>query len=181
MKKLFVDKKLLIPFVIAILGALIIIVSLFLPYASATDVRMEEINNTPDVIIDSEMGITTSDLENISIVTFANYYSTNSISIFASNEGYIYLAFVITITVFAVAALLFALLKKATPIIIFSILNLLVIAFQHFDFTLRGDISSKYYDCGIAVYLFYIAIALSLIGAIWMLIMKIKIKKQNIA
>lgn len=179
MKKTFVNKKLLIPFIIALLGAVLVIICLFLPYASATDVFAKELDNAQNSIINAELGISASDMKNVSIIDFSYMYSELSYSLFGGGDGYFYIGMAVAIGLFGSLCAIFTLLKKATPIIVFSLFNLLVIAFQNYDYYLRKIIPNEIYDWGIAAYLFYVAVALSLIGAIWMLVAKIKLKKQN--
>ena len=181
MKKPFVDKKLLIPFIIALVGAVLVMLCLFLPYASATDTFAKELDASPNAIINEDLGISAANMKNVSTVEFAEIYSELSVSLFGGNDGYFYIGMTVTIGVFGLLCTLFTLLKKATPIIVFSFLNLLIVAFQNYDYYLRGVIGNEVYDWGIAVYLFYISVAISLIGAIWMLVAKIKLKKQNTA
>ncbi|MBE6776541.1 MAG: hypothetical protein E7542_00300 [Ruminococcaceae bacterium] len=180
MKKPFVDKKLLIPFIIALVGAVLVVLCLFLPYASATDEFAAALDSSPNSIISQDLRISTNDMKNVSVVDFSYMYSALSYSLFGGNDGYFYIGMVIAIGLFGLLCTLFTLVKKATPIIVFSFLNLLIVAFQNYDYYLRGVIGNEVYDWGIAVYLFYIAAALSLIGAIWMLVVKIKLKKQNV-
>lgn len=181
MKKPFVDKKLLIPFIVALVGAVLVMLCLFLPYASATEKFAAELDASPNAIINEDLGISAADMKNVSAVDFSYMYSALSYSLFGGNDGYFYIGMVIAIGLFGLLCALFTLLKKATPIIVFSLLNLLVIAFQNYDYYLRNIIPSETYNWGVSVYLFYIAIGLSLIGAIWMLVAKIKLKKQNTA
>ena len=49
---------------------------------------------------------------------------------------------------------------------------------QNLDFTERGVIPSSSYDWGIGYYVFFGAAAVALIGAVWMLVKKIIIKRQ---
>lgn len=179
MKKPFVDKKLLIPFIIALIGSALVVVCLFLPFASATDDFAAELDASPNAIINADLGISAADMKNVSTIEFTEIYSQLSYSLFGGNDGYFYIGMVIAIGLFGLLCALFTLLKKATPIIVFSFLNLLIVAFQNYDYYLRGVIGNEVYDWGIAVYLFYISVAISLIGAIWMLVVKIKLKRQN--
>ena len=179
MKKPFVDKKLLIPFIIALVGAVLVMLCLFLPYASATEKVAAELDASPNAIINEDLGISAANMKNVSTIEFTEIYSKLSYSLFGGGDGYFYIGMTVAIGVFGLLCTLFTLLKKATPIIVFSFLNLLIVAFQHYDYYLRGVIGNEIYDWGIAVYLFYIAAALSLIGAIWMLVVKIKLKRQN--
>ena len=179
MKKPFVDKKLLIPFIIALIGSVLVVISLFLPFATATEDFAAELDASPNAIINEDLGISAADMKNVSVVEFSSLYSQLTYSLFGGNDGYFYIGMVIAIGLFGLLCTLFTLLKKSMPIIVFAFLNLLVIAFQHYDYYFRGIIPSETYDCGIAIYLFYIAAALSLIGAIWMLVVKIKLKKQK--
>ena len=56
------NKRLTIPFVVTLIGVLLIIVSLFLPYMTAVGEMAEYIENNPDRIEIKDLNLTASDL-----------------------------------------------------------------------------------------------------------------------
>ena len=179
MKSFMPDKKIKIPFLICLITTIIMLISLFLPYASATEEYSKALDAATNSIIDAKHGLTTDNVRNISLYDFARLYGENSSEFFGNNEGYIYVGIVSAIGIFAALATIFTLFKKGTPIIIFTILSALIYWFNCFDFSFRGVIPSDAYIWGYGCYVFYVAAALTLAGAIWLIIEKSKLKKAE--
>ena len=93
--------------------------------------------------------------------------------IFASYWLYFFDAFFVLLT------LLFSILRKAIPVIIFDLLTFVVFRIIQWDFEDRGVISNSKYDGGIALYIGYIGVVIVMAGAVTLLVMKIKNKKQR--
>lgn len=168
-------KGLLIPFLITLLSALLLVSTIFMPYASATDTFAERIDKMPDTIVDTKLNMTAEDMRHISMFEYAQAY-ININDVYA--VGIVYVVFVAMIGAFALLTLLFALLKKPIPVIIFSVLALGTFLIQNWDYSDRGVVPGNNYDWGIAYYLFFAAFVLILGGAVWMLVCKIKAKKE---
>ena len=177
--KIFSDKKTLIPCICALIGALLMIITVFLPYSTAIGEYKAELKTTADTVISEDLGMDSGDLINVSMFDYARIYSKLTHQMFYGKDGYIYVGFVVAILLFSVLCILFSLLKKATPIIVFSMLSFLVFAFQSFDFYFRDEIPNENYAWGFGYYIFYFAAALTLAGAIWLLIVKVKNKKMH--
>lgn len=174
------NHKLLIPFIIALVGAVLMAVTVFLPYATAIDDHAESIKEHPDQIVYEELDITAEDMFHISMVEYANVYNQLSEQFWGSSaNGIFYVVIVALIAGFALLAVLFSVLKKPIAIIIFTILSFGVFYLQNWDYTDRGVIPSSSYDWGAGYYLFYAATIITIVGAVWLLINKIKSKKYN--
>lgn len=156
---------------IAIIGSALLIISFFLPYAASTKEQAEWLSSISDET-DEMLKMTYGQLINISMLEYASVYSR-----IGDPEMIIYTVLVGIIALFAIMTLLFSFLGKPIPIIIFDVLSAVAFSIQTWDYNDRGVISNGSYNWGIAVYLFYIAIAIVLAGAIWMLIEKSKSKK----
>ncbi len=174
-----IEKNQLIPFILALLGSLLMIITLFLPFSTATDDFKAEINKNPDFIIYEDIDLKASDVVNRSMVDYARVYSALSNRLFATNEGTIYVGIVAAIGIFALIGLISSAFRKATPTIIFTILSFLVFAFLSFDFYHRGEIPNESYNWGFGYYIFYVATIITLIGAIWLFIVKHKNKTHE--
>ena len=174
-----IEKNLLIPFILALLGSLLMIITLFLPFSTATDDLKAEINKNPDYVFYEDVDLEARDVVNRSMVDYANVYSKLSNRLFASNEGNIYVGIVAAIGIFALLSLVLTLFKKAIPTIVFTLLSFLVFAFLSFDFYHRGEIPNESYNWGFGYYIFYIATILTIIGAVWMIIEKLKLKRAS--
>lgn len=174
------QNKLLIPFVIALVGTVFMFITIFLPYATAKNEYAEKMNTYPDEIVYEELNITSKDMINISMVEYAKIYSKLSEQIWGTTAyGIFYVALVALIGGFSLLSVLFTVLKKPIAVVIFSLLSFGVFSMQNFDYSDRGVIPSNTYGWGVAYYIFYIAFAMALIGAVWMLVSKIIQKKQQ--
>lgn len=174
------NNKFMFPYILTLVAALLMVATVFLPYATATAEYSEVLNAYPDATVFSGSDITAKDMLNVSMFDFAGLYA-NLGEQFSLGSVYaaIYIVIIALIGGFSVFSALFALLKKPVPTIVFAALSLAVFSVQCLDYTDRGVIGSTTYTFGIGFYLFFAAFALVLAGAIWMLVLKIKQKKQN--
>lgn len=181
-----INEKLLLPFIVTFVAALIMVSCVFLPYATATEERAERIDKYPDEIVFEDMDLTAKDLENVSMVEYAHIYLTMSEQFWHdSAAGIFYAALVGLIGGFSLIAALFALGRKPIPVILFTGFAYGIFAMQNWDYTDRGVIPSDSYDWGLGHTIFPIAAIIVVVGAIWMLVKKIivkrKLKAQTIA
>ena len=63
---------------------------------------------------------------------------------------------------------------------VFDILIFVIVLLMKFDFEDRGVISNSRYSWGVANYFYFIGIAITFVGAMWLLITKNKAKKMII-
>ena len=172
------NNKLFIPFISALIGTILMVVTVFLPYATAIDDHAENIKENPDAIVYEELDMTAQDMMNISMVEYANVYSNLADQLFGdSSYGVFYVVLVALIGGFSLLTVLFSFLKKPIAVIIFDILAFGVFSIQNWDYTDRGVIPSSSYDWGAGYYIFYVAALITLVGAIWLLVNKIRNKK----
>ncbi len=174
------NNKLLIPFIIAMVGAIMMIVTVFLPYATAIDEQAEAINENPDMIVYEDLNMIASDIKDISMVEYVNIYTNLGEQLFGNASfGTLYVVLLGLIVGFAVLAAIFSLIKKPVAVIVFDILAFAVFSLQNYDYTDRGVIPSSSYDWGVGYYVFYVAAVVTLVGAIWMLMTEMNMKKMN--
>ena len=62
------NNKLFIPFIIALIGTILMVATVFLPYATAIDDHAESIKENPDAVVYEELDMTAQDMMNISMV-----------------------------------------------------------------------------------------------------------------
>lgn len=178
MENLQKNNNQLIPFLVALIGSALMILTLFLPYTSATKDFAEKIDAYPEALAYSNTDIKVSDVKNVSMVQYATMYGSNSKEILhQSSVGMIYVAVVSGIGVFSILSLVFALRKKSIPTIIFDVLAFIMFAILCWDFKDRG-LMTKAYTWGVGYYLFYVGVVLTLVGAILLIVAKKKNKKQ---
>ncbi len=173
------SKKVSLPVLVIILGAVIMLTTLFMPYATAIGENAESLKSAADNVIYEDLNIRAEDMINISMFDYARIYANMGDIIFGSaSYGYLYAVFVSLIGLSALFSILFSVLKKPVGVIIFNLFALLVFYAQKWDYTDRRVIPSSSYDWGFAVTVFYIAFAVILIGAVWLVVSKKSEKKQ---
>lgn len=173
-------KTVLFCVLLTLIGALLMVTCVFLPYATAIDDHAESIQKNPDRVVYEELDITAGDMMHVSMFEFANLYGKLGQEMFGSAAaGVLYIALVALIGGFGLLTVLFALCKKPIAVIIFDILVYGVFTLQNWDYTDRGVIPGSNYDWGMGYYLLYVGAAVTLAGAVWMLVIKIKNKKAT--
>lgn len=175
-----IKQKTLLPFVIALVSALLMLLCVFLPYSAATEERAEWIDKYPDTVVLEETNLTAADMKHISMAKYAHIYFTMSEELWHdSTVGILYIVLVALIGGGVVVAAVFVLGRKPIGCMIFGGLACVVFHLLNLDFIDRGVIPSDSYDWGIAHTLFPIAAVIMIASALWMLVMKIIIKRQQ--
>lgn len=169
MTKQEMNKRLLLPFLALLIALAAMLLAAFLPQLTATGDFAESIQAMPDAIADAKLDWTAQDLYHLSMLEYAQLFSEGSV---------FYLVVFGVLLAFCVLALLFALLKKPVPVMIFDVLALGASLIFSSDCTMRGIPQSGRYVWGFGHYLFPIASALALGCAVWMLVKKVRLKKS---
>ncbi len=177
--------KRLLPAIVAVVVAVLLCVSYFLPFTSLKDESLLTNSMLSDVELVSGTGITYADMGNPSYVRWAQVYKALSDSAedlgLSSMNGYNEV-FVILVAsgVLALLSLIFSLLKKATPVVLLSLMNLGVLMFVTKYFELSGPVS----DSALSTWAFGHTALLVLSGAlaavgVWLFIAKHIQKRSN--
>ena len=176
-EKTFINmkRKMLCPFIITLIGAILMLVMLLLPYASANSEHKDYLIEHSDDMYVQEIGMTNSEAVNISLVEFVRIYSEAINENINKETSIVCIAIIAIFAVFALITIILTLLKKPIGIIISDLLALVIFSIIHFDFKDRGVIQNRSYDWGITNYLTYIVGGVIIIGAVWMLIAKRRI------
>ncbi len=165
------------PVLMTIIGAVLMLLMVFLPYASATEEYEERLLKYEDEMYVEEIGMTNADARNISLFEYGRIYAE------AANQGLykeMSIACIVIISIFAGCALvtlLMSLIKKPIGIIIFDLLTMGAFKIICFDFEDRGVIPTNSYDWGVVYYVTYIVGVIVLAGAVWLFVEKRKAKK----
>lgn len=171
--------KIRIPQIIAIIVALVAIVSFFLPFISATKEYSEYLDLRADEKVYNSSDLKVGDMKNLSLFQYAKVYFQAGKEIYRDQgTGTFYAILIGAIVVFSILILLFALGKKAVPTIIFSALMGIVFYLINWDFTDRRIMPDSNRVWGIAHYIYYPIAIILLICGIWMLVEKKKAKRQ---
>lgn len=167
------NQKLKIPVLVALLGVLIMIVSLFLPYITAVGDMAEYLEEDPDRMEIESLELTARDLTNVSLVSVSNVVT----AAYGEDDGTVAKVIVIAICGCLAAATLFVFVKKPIAVMIFDLIGCGI--FFLLNFLMKDDfVAADKYAWGIGYYTIVIAAVILFAGAIWMLVTKTIIKKQ---
>lgn len=168
------ETKTSLPFVIAVIGVLFMIVALFLPYITAVGDMAEYVDKYPDVIEVESLNMTARDMEKASFVTVSKIINA------AYGEDDAAVAKVIVFLfcgLFALTAL-FVILKKHIAVIVFNLLTCGVFFFL--NSLMKSDfIGENKYGWGIGYYLVLFAAIAIFVGTIWFFVIKIGQKRHE--
>lgn len=167
------------PALIALVGSIILVVAFFLPYSSATEEYKEYLRNNSDSMYFEEIGMTNGEAVGISMLEFGRMYAKAAEMGMSEAVSIICMVLIAIIGLFSLLTLLFAILKKPIVLFIFNALNFGIFSMLNWDFRDRGIMPTSSYDWGISYYLYYIGALGALVGAVYLFIAKIKIKKQK--
>lgn len=173
------NKKFLYPFIAMLIGSLMLVVTLFIPFASATEDYKESLEEYSDSMYVEELNMTNEEAINISLFEFARIYSVAAEMGMSKSVSIACIVIIAAFGVFALLTLLFSALKKPIPAIVFNLLAFVVFRITKWDFEDRGVIPNSNYDWGIAQYICYIGVIVVVVGAVALLVVKIKDKKQR--
>lgn len=169
------------PFIIALCGAILLSAAFFLPYATSNSEYGEWLSNHADSMYAEAIGMTNRDAMGISPFEFLRIYIYGASNYLGDMQTISIICVVVIglIAVFTLLCTLFAALRKPIPLIIFDILTFGAFLLMNFDFEDRGIVQNSNYSWGAAYYLYFIGVVVTLIGAVWLLVTKIKVKKAN--
>lgn len=163
-------KKTFIPSIVALVGAVLMLVSLFLPFAVANEDMIERIEKYPDELVFEDGDMTSSDLKTISLVKFSYLFSNLYKD---SDNGTFYLVFGIVALVVTALCVLLSACKKPIGAVVFSLLSYGVFYLWNYDLSFdREIVPGRNFDYGIGYYIYYLAIAITISGCIWLLVTK---------
>ena len=172
------NEKVVIAFVIALAGALVLILSFFLPYSSATTEYRMLLEAYPDTMLYDEINLPAKDAINISMLEYAKIYMFTMDIPFYKLISVSCLVLISLILLFSLLTLLFAVLRKPIPLLIFDILTFATFRLLCWDFMDRGIILTSTYVWGASYYLYHVGAAIAFAGAIALLIIDMNAKRQ---
>ncbi len=164
------NKKISIPVVLALAGALLMLLTIFLPYIAVTD-KVEDTVEVYQELFDVDMD--EGDYKSISMTKIPGLLNESE-----DGVGTIYSVIVILVAGFSALAALCAFFKKPILAIICGIISAVVFTVQNTIYTASEIVPSDYLKWGIAYYVFYIAAIVLLVGAIAIIVSKRAAKKQ---
>lgn len=173
------QKTPLIAFVITLIGSLLLIVTLFLPFASATEEYREHLQKYSDEMYAEEINMTNGNAVNLSLFEYGRMYAAAVDLGISKSSAIACLVIIVAYALFVIMTTLFTILKKPIAVLIFNLLSFGVFRLIKWDFDDRGVLPSSRYDWGFAEIVCYIGIAVVVVGAILLLLDKIRAKRQR--
>lgn len=172
-----VNKQLKLQVLVVVIAALLMALTVFLPYATAIGDRAESIKESPSAMVYRDLNMTAGDMRHISIFEYTRIYCALCEEIWGEAVFGIFYAVIFWLIVgISLLIVLLALGRKPIGIMLFDIAVIAVFHIQNTDYSMRGVIPSSSYAWGIAHYLFPIAAIVVFGAAVWMLVQKIKLK-----
>lgn len=175
-------RRLLIPSLIALIGSLVLIATLFVPFASAPDEYRELLPFVPEEVLDEAE---VSDIQLIELIDVSLFDVGRILfkvgNLYWNQEEMIILMMFFSVYILpSLLTVLFAALRKPIATIIFclSTFGVFITTFYHMHFGSSDLISDSEYQWSYAPYVCCVGAALVLVGAIILLVLKRKNKKE---
>ena len=161
------------PFATTLIGVLIMVVALFLPYMTAVGDMAEYIEEHPDRVEVEALELTASDVANIPIISVGNIIT----GVYGEGDGQIANIIVTIFGCCLALTALFAIFKKSIAVMIFDLLTGGIFFFL--NFLMKEDfISADKYAWGVGYYVILIAAVAIFAGAIWLFVTKVSLKRE---
>ena len=167
------NKKLAVPFVVTLVGVLIVVMALFLPYMTAVGEMAEYIEKFPDRIEIASLNLTAGDMKNISVMSVSKLIT----GVYGEDDGLVANVIVFTFGGFLALTALFTILKKPIGIMIFDLLSFGTFVFLN-SLMKEDFIRADKYAWGVGYYIILIMILVVFASAVWLLVKKIAEKKK---
>lgn len=170
----------LAPKAVSIIAAIAMVAAFFLPFVSATGDYREWLLENPDTVQSEEIGMTNTDMADLSLLEYVMSYSHGEDVGMDGLESTFYMILCALPLVLSVLALVLSLASKPVGAIVFSILTVAVVSALVWDFSSRRIV----YDGGrmafaCAQYVYYAGAALSVFGSAWLISARRKARKAS--
>ena len=160
-----------------ILVAALLVVAFFLPYAAGTQDFREGLGAMSTNPYSDALDMSNDDLADISLFEYARIYGASEELGMGETFAMVYVPLTVAPAVLGALTLLFALLRKPIPAIVFSVLTVAMTFLLNWDFEDRGVIPSSSYDWGVAKWV-YLAAGVAVVAcAIWQIVLRRQSKK----
>ncbi len=160
------------PIIVALVAAALMVVAYFLPYASATQDYRDALMTMPDYVQSDELGMTNADIADMSLFEYARVYAAAGDLGARTAFTAVYLPLLVGAVALPVLALLFAVLRKPVPVIVFSVLAVALLQLLNWDFEDRLVVPNSSYDVGIARWVYLAAGIAAIAGAVWAIVLR---------
>lgn len=169
-----------LPWLVALVAALFMVIVFFLPLASAKDDYKKYLNKYADEINSPGLDMTNEDGIHVTMLEFVKIYSAGMrLNIGNDATAIIVIVFIALVGVLSLFMLLFAYRKKPIATIVFQLLTFGAFYLLTWDFKDRGVVPSGRYAWGCGYYLYYIGLAVVLVSIIWAMVADRKSKNAG--
>lgn len=176
------NNKLSLPRLIAMITAVVAIISFFLPYISASNDYRNYMATRADEKPFEGTDITVADMMDMSLFEYAKTYYQGGDAIFrSSGSGVFYGVLISSIAGFALLVLLAAWRKRPILTLLCDLLMGGAFYLVNWDFVDRGIMPDSNRVWAIAYHLYYPLVAIIAVCAVWMFVVKRRLKKNNAA
>lgn len=172
-------KKIPYPFLIVLIGAILMLVMLFLPFASAQDDYKENLERYGDKMWLEEINMTNADAVNISLFEYLRVYAAAAEQGVHKETAIVFITVIAIFAVFALGLVCMSSLQKPIRIMIFDVLAMGAFWIVQWVFKEERVIPNRHYNWGIARILVYVIGVVVFTGAVWLLIEKRNVKIEN--
>lgn len=175
------EQKFNIPFIALIAASFLLIISFFLPFASADGKYKDYLKDNPKGMFAEEIDMTNKEAVNISLIEYAKMYGYIATSMDGRDQqqGILSLVLIIVMGVFSILALIFAIMKKSIRTIVFDCFSFLVFCLYVFDLKDRKVLPSSDYNYGISYYLYAVFSVIIIASSIWLIVNTKKHKNSS--
>lgn len=166
---------------ISIIAAAVLVVAFFLPYAAGTEEFHEGLGGLTSLSVNpyaETLGMTNDDIADLSLFEYVRIYSSAGELGMPEEFAVVYVPLTVAPAVLGILTLLFAVLRKPVPAIVFSALTVAMTLFLNWDFADRGVIPSDMYDWGIARWLYLVAGIAVAACAIWQIVLRKRARRE---
>lgn len=165
--------NIIFPFLIALIGSIGLCAGFFLPYVSNTSDDIDSIRAYYGEDVIEEVGLTVDEFVDLSIFDFTKIYKSIDKDI-----GTVYAVIPWTICGVSILIMLFVLMRKPILILFFDVI-ISFLLYVFFDGWGRRFVENDIYISAVSYYLYPACVVIVAVGAIWMLVVKIKRKRQR--
>ena len=163
--------------VATIVAALLLVVAFFLPYASGTQEFREGLSSMSANPYSETLGMSNDDIVDLSLAEHVRIYSAAGELGMPEEFAAVYVPLTAAPAVLGALTLLFAVLRKPIPSILFSVLTVTLLL--NWDFEDRGVIPSDTYDWGVARWVYLAAGVAVIVCAIWQIVLRRQAKNAS--
>lgn len=174
------NNGMLVPFIIALIASLIAIAAFFLPYISMTDEYAKYLESRANEKAFETVDLKVGDMKELSLFEYAKTYFQGGKEIMRNEDsGIFYGSFFTSPGVLSLLVLLGVIKKKPIMTFIFTALMAGIVYMLNWDFVDRGIMPSSNGIWGISYHLYYPCAAVIALCAIWIFVLKRKMKKEK--